>query len=117
MRLKTQQSGWIGKHRTWIRLSEALAAQQFEKLFGAPTAHVCVILAFDRTVAKITPTVDHLLGGTAADSQLQSAARDEIRSTGILRHVMRVLIPHVDHYGAYLNPSRFGTDRREQWER
>ena len=68
-------------------------------------------------MAKVAPAIDDLLGGTAADSQLQSAAGDEIRSASVFRHVMRILIPHVDHCGANFNLSRFGANRREQWKR
>ena len=69
-----------------------------------PPTHSRIILAFNQPVAKIAPTIDDLLGGTAADSQLQSAAGDQIRSPSVLRHVMRILIPHVDHCGANFNP-------------
>src|ERR1700686_5843624 len=103
----------IGKHWTWVRLSEALAAQQLKEFFGMPPAHICIVLTFNRAVAKIAPTIDDLLGGTAADSQLQSAARDEIRSPSVLRHVMRILIPHVNHCGANFNLSRFSSNRCE----
>ena len=82
-----------------------------------PPAHLCVILAFNREVAKIAPTIDDLLGGTAADSQLQSATSDEIRGPSVLRHVMRILIPHVDYCGADFNLSRFSANRRKQWKR
>src|ERR1700733_7346685 len=100
-----------------VRLSEALAAQQLKKFFGMPPAHICIVLTFYRAVAKIAPTIDDLLGGTAADSQLQAAARDQIRSSSVLRHVMRILIPHIDHRGANFNLSRFSTHRREQRKR
>src|SRR6202035_2108909 len=102
---------------TWVRLSEALAAQQLKKFFGMPPAHICIVLTFYRAVAKIAPTIDDLLGGTAADSQLQAAARDQIRSPSVLRHVMRILIPHIDHRGANLNLSSPSTHRREEWKR
>jgi hypothetical protein len=38
VRLKTKQPWRIGKHGTWIGLSEAFAAQQLEKFFGVPPA-------------------------------------------------------------------------------
>src|SRR6476646_2764830 len=101
----------------WVRLSEALAAQQLEKFFGVPPAHAGIVLAFNRAVAKIAPPIDYLLGRTAADSQLQAPAGDEIRSAGILRHIVRILIPHVNHCGANFNVSGLGTDRGKQWER
>jgi hypothetical protein len=61
--------------------------------------------------------VDHLLMRTATDSQLQASVSDEVRGAHILRHIMRILLPHVDHCGANFNSSRLRTDRRKQWER
>jgi hypothetical protein len=75
------------------------------------------VLAFNRAVAKIAPPIDYLFGRTAADSQLQAPSCDEIRSASILRHVIRVLIPHVNHCGANFDASRLSTDRGEQRER
>src|ERR1700744_2828131 len=100
-----------------VRLSETLTTQQFEKFFGVPPTHGGIGLAYIRAVAKIAPSINHLLGRTAADSQLQSTDSDEICSPGILRHGVRVFISHVDHCGADLNPSGLCTDRGEQWER
>src|ERR1700685_1643909 len=68
-------------------------------------------------MAKIAPPIDHLLGRTATDTQLQPPAGDEIRSAGILRHVVRVFISHVDDRGANFNLSCLSTNRREQWKR
>ena len=82
-----------------------------------PSSHPLIILAFQWLIAKITPTIDHLLWRTATDTQLQTSAGDQVRSAGILRHVVRIFIAHVDHRGADLNPLRLGADRREQWER
>jgi len=82
-----------------------------------PPAHFCIVLAFNRAEAKMAPTIDDLLGGTAADTQLQAPAGDEIRSASILRHIVGVLIPHVDHCGANFNSSRLSTHRSKQWER
>jgi hypothetical protein len=45
-----------------------LLTQQLKKFFGMAPAHICVVLAFIRAVDKIAPTIDDLLGGTAADS-------------------------------------------------
>ena len=81
-----------------------------------PPAHARIVLAVDREVAKIAPPFDYLLGRTAADSQLQSPASDQIRSASVFRHGMRVLIPHVDHCGAKFNLVRPGTDCSEQRE-
>jgi hypothetical protein len=49
-----------------------------KKFFGMPPAHIWIVFAFNPAVAEIMPTIDDLLGGTAADSQLQSPP--EIRS-------------------------------------
>ena len=100
-----------------IRLRESLAAEQREKFFAVPPAHGCVVFAFGRTVAKIAPSFDDLFGRTTADSQLQTSSGNEIRRASILRHVVRVLIPHVDHCGADFNASRLRADRGEQRER
>ncbi len=61
--------------------------------------------------------VDHLFTRTAADSRLQASVSDEVRGAHILRHIMRILVPHVDLCGANFNSSRLRTDRRKQWER
>lgn len=51
-----------------------------------------------------------------ADSRLQAPADDEIRGASVLSHVVRVLIPHVDHCCANFDPSRLRTNCRKQWE-
>lgn len=61
--------------------------------FGVPSAHVCIVLAFAWAIAKVSPAIDYLLGRSAADSQLQAAAGNEIRGAGVLGHVVRVFIP------------------------
>jgi hypothetical protein len=81
-----------------------------------PPAHSGIVLAFNRTVAEIAPPIDYLFGRTAADSQLQAPAGDEIRRAGILRHVVRILIPHVNHRGADFNVSRLGADSGKERE-
>ena len=75
------------------------------------------ILALGRGVAEMAPAVDDLLGRTPADAQLQPAARDEVGRAGVLRHVERVLVAHVDHAGADLDAARPRADRGEQRER
>src|SRR5579863_1969377 len=117
VRLKAQTPRRIGKHRTQVWLGEALPPQQLEKIFGMSPSHLCIVIAFNRTVAKIAPTIDDLLGRTAADTQLQASTSDQIRSTGVLRHVVRILIAHVDHGGANFNLPRFCANRCEQWKR
>ena len=63
------------------------------------------------------PSVDHLLGRTAADPELQAAAGDEVGGAGILRHVHRIFVTHVDDRGADLDVLRLRAAGREQWER
>ena len=65
--------------------------------------HVGVGLAFRRRVAEVAPAVDHLLGRAAADAELQAAAADDVGCAGVLRHVQRVLVAHVDDRGADLD--------------
>jgi hypothetical protein len=59
--------------------------QQFQKLFGIPPSHACIVLTITRAVVKIAPPVDDPFGRTAGDSKLQAPAGDEIRGAGILR--------------------------------
>jgi hypothetical protein len=70
MRLKRQQTWRIREHRARVRLSEASAAEQFEKCLSMRPSQVCIGFAFSRLIPKIAPSVDHLLGRAAADSQL-----------------------------------------------
>ena len=79
--------------------------------------HVGVRLALSRRVAEVAAAVDDLLGRPPADAELQPAARDEVGRAGILGHVQRVLVPHVDDGRADLDPLGARADRREQRER
>ena len=99
-----------------LGFGEALAAQHFEKHFGVAPRHVGVALAFGRRVAEIAPAVDHLLGRAAADAELQAAAGDDVGRAGILRHVERVLVAHVDHRGADLDALGARADGGQQRE-
>src|SRR5262249_47988036 len=49
----------------------------------------------------------------AADAELEPPAREQIRRGRGLGHVERVLVAHVDHAGADLDPARPDADRRE----
>ncbi len=82
-----------------------------------PPAHGGIVLAVPRLMAKIAPPVDDLFGRSAADSQLQTPACNEIRGAGILCHVIRVLIPHVDHGRADFNAPGPRRGRGQQRER
>ncbi len=79
--------------------------------------HSRVVLTLIRVVVKISPAIDDLLRRTAADSELEPAGSDQVRSAGVLRHVMRILIAHVDDRGADFNLSCFSADRRKQRKR
>ena len=116
MRLEAQQARRVGKHRARVRLGEALAAQQLEKHFGMAPAHVGVALALGRPVAEVAPAVDHLLGRAAADAELQPPAGDEVGGAGVLGHVERVLVAHVDHGRADLDAAGLRADGGEQRE-
>ena len=117
MRLEAQQPGRVREHRPRVGLREALAVQQLEEDLGVAPRHVGVGLALRRRVAEVAPAVDHLLGRAAADAELQAAAGDEIGRAGVLRHVERVLVAHVDDGGADLDPLGPRADRRQQRER
>ena len=81
-----------------------------------PAAHVGVGLALGGCVAEVTPPFDHLFGRAAADTQLQAATADQVGRSRILSHVERVLVAHVDHAGAYLDPAGPGANRGQQRE-
>ena len=57
------------------------------------------------------------LGRAAADAELEPAAGEQIRGGGVLRHVQRVLVAHVDDAGADLDPAGLDADRGEERER
>ena len=117
IRLEPQQARRVRKHRPRIGLGEALAAQHVEKHFGVAPRHVGVGLAFRRRVAEVAPAVDHLLGRAAADAELQAPAADDVGCAGVLRHVQRVLVAHVDDRGADLDalgPRADGGEERKR---
>ena len=105
VRLEAQQAGRVGEHRPRVRLGEALALEQLEEDLGVPARHVGVGLALGGLVAEVAEAVDHLLRRAAADAQLQPAAGDEVGRAGVLGHVERVLVAHVDDGGADLDAS------------
>jgi hypothetical protein len=117
MRLDAQQAGRVREHRAGSGLGEALAAQHLEQHLGVPAGQVGVRLILLRLVAEVSPAVDHLLRRAAADPQLETAAGDEVGRAGVLGHVERVLVAHVDDRRADLDPAGARTDRRQQGER
>jgi len=96
--------------------TQPLPFEQVEELFGVASRHVRVRLAWRGRVAEMTPTIDHLLGRSAADAELQAAARDQVGGGRIFHHVRRVLVAHVDHGRADLDPARSRADCRKQRE-
>src|SRR5258708_38271936 len=115
MRFEAQQSRWIWKHRAWVRLGEALTTQQVEKDLRVTPPHLGVSLALGRLITEIAPAIDHLLGRPSADAELQTPAGDEIGGAGVLRHVERVLVAHVDHRRADLDATlRSDPDQRHR---
>ena len=79
--------------------------------------HVGVGLALGRHVAEVAEAVDDLLRRAAADPELEATAGDEVGGAGVLDHVQRVLVAHVDDRRADLDPLGPGTDRRQERER
>src|SRR5215218_6814697 len=117
MRLEPKQSGRVGKHRPWIRSRESLSFQKLEKNLGVMPTQVRVGSALRWRVAEVTPPFDDLLGGAAADPELQPAVADQVGGARVLDHVERILVPHVDHARPDLDAARSGADGREQRER
>jgi hypothetical protein len=116
MRFDAQQAGRVLEQRPRVGLRETLAAQHVEQNFGVASAHVGIALVLGRTVAKIAPSVDHLLGRSAADAELQASAGYEVGGAGILRHVERVLVAHVDDRRADFDAAGLGAHSSEQRE-
>ena len=73
------------------------------------------LVVVDR-VAECLGSVPGGLGGAATDAELEPAAGEEVRRGGFLRHVERVLVAHVDHAGADLDPARLDADRSQKGE-
>ena len=73
--------------------------------------------ALGRDVAEVLVAINDLLGRPTAYAELQAATRDEIGGGGILGHIERVLVAHIDHAGPDLDPAGPGTNGGEQRER
>ena len=117
MRLEAQQAGRVREHRPRIGLGKALAAQDVEEDLGvaaAPCRRRSGLPA--GLIAEIAPAIDDLLGRAAADAELQAPAGDEVGRAGILGHVERVLVAHVDDRRADLDAAGLRADRRQQRE-
>ena len=109
--------GGFGNIGCGLGSRKTLAAQHLEKNLGVAPGHVGVGLAFGRRVAEVAPAVDHLLGRAAADAELQAAAADDVGGAGVLRHVERVLVAHVDDRGADLDALGSRADGGQERER
>ena len=81
------------------------------------SGHVCIGHPLRRDITEVAPSIDHLLGRTAADAELQASAADDVGSTSVLCHVERVLIAHIDDCRADLNPLGLRADSSQQRER
>jgi len=98
-------------------LGEALTFQEIEEDLGVAARHVGVCLTIGRLVAEVAEAIDHLLGRAATDTELQAPASDEIGGPGVLGHVERVLVAHVDDGRSHLDPRGARTNRGEERER
>ena len=74
------------------------------------------LVAVDR-IAERLGTVPGGFRRAPADPELKPAIGEQIGRRGSLGHVERVLVAHVDHAGADLDPARPDADRREKRER
>ena len=74
-------------------------------------------IAFIRLIAEVAEPVDDLLRRAAADPELEATAGDEVGRPGVLDHVQRVLVAHVDDGRADLDPLGPRADRRQERER
>ena len=117
MRLGTEQTGRVREHRGGVGLGEPGAGQRLEEDLGVLAGHVGVGLALRRLVAEVSEAIDDLLGRAAADAELQATTRDEVGGAGVLDHVQRVLVAHVDDGRADLDALGAGADRRQERER
>ena len=117
MRLGAEQAGRVREHRGGVGLGEPGAGQRLEEDLGMLARHVGVGLALGRHVAEVAEAIDDLLGRSAADPELQTATRDEVGGTGVLDHVQRVLVAHVDDGRPDLDALGASADRRQERER
>src|SRR3982750_3409489 len=116
MRFEAKQTGWVWKHWPRVRFSESFSLQQIEKDFGVASAQVCVGSPFRRCVTEVTPAFDDLLRRAATDSELEAAVADQVSRAGVLHHVERILVPHVDDGRSDLDATGPCADGREKRE-
>src|SRR4051812_1343807 len=116
MRLGTEQTGRVGEHRGGIGLCKAGTRQRLEEDLRVLARHVGICLALCGRVAEIAEAIDDLLRRSSADAELEAAAGDQIGRSGVLDHVERVLVAHVDDGGADLDALRASADRCQKRE-
>ena len=116
MGFQSQLAGRVGEHRLGVGLGKAFAGQHLQEDQGVTAGHVGVGLAFGGLVAEVAPAINDLFGRAAADAQLQAAAGDQVGGTGVLHHVQRVLVAHVDDGGADLDAAGARADGGQQRE-
>ena len=117
MWLEAKQPRWIGKHRSRIWFRKTFAFEQVEKNFGVTSAQIGIGSALWRCVAKVSPSFDDLFGRTATDSELQASVADQVGGAGVLDHVVRIFITHVDDARSDFDLRRARADRGEEWKR
>ena len=109
--------GGFGNIGDGLGSANPVAGQRLEEDLGVLAGHVGVGLALGRRVAEVAEAIDDLLGRAAADPELEPAARDEVGGAGVLDHVQRVLVAHVDDGRPDLDALGPGADRRQERER
>ena len=112
---RSSPAGWETSAGDLAR--EAFAVQHLEECFGLPPRHGGIVRPLGRREAEIAVAVDHLLRRAARDAELQPPAGDEVGRAGVLRHVERVLVAHVDDGGPELDPLGPRPARRQQRKR
>ena len=91
--------GWIGSSpapaAAGIGVHDAGAGDRRAEEVRLRARQVGVVLALSRYVAERVEAAERL-GRAAADPELQPAATEQVGDGGLLRHVERVLVAHVD---------------------
>ena len=98
-------------------MGEAFTFQQLEEDLCVAARHVGIRLTFAGLVAEVAESIDHLLGRAATDAELQPPAGDDVGRPGILGHIERVLVAHVDDARSDLDPRGTRTYGGEERER
>ena len=109
--------GWTGEHRVARPAADVGGDDAGAGDRGAEERRLLACLVGVDRVAERLGAAPGRLGRAAADAELEPAAREQVRGRGGLGHVERVLVAHVDHAGADLDPARLDADRREERER